>query len=110
MFSSGKKSRSPDSQIALEQKITNISSAAVFVGGSGFGPWQNMELSAFLRQFVGRNCPVIPVLLATCEQSPILPTFLSGMHAVDFRKEATDPLNQLMWGITGKRPKLDSRF
>jgi len=97
-------------QVALEKQIANIRSAAVFVGGSGFGPWQNMELSAFLRQFVGRNCPVIPVLLSTCEKSPNLPVFLGGLNAVDFRKEVTDPLDRLIWGITGERPNLDARI
>jgi hypothetical protein len=25
-------------------------------------PWQNMELDALLREFIGRRCPVIPVI------------------------------------------------
>jgi len=41
-----------------------IKSAAVFVGRSGTGPWQQRELEAFLSEFVSRGCPVIPVLLA----------------------------------------------
>ncbi|MBV9230647.1 MAG: toll/interleukin-1 receptor domain-containing protein, partial [Chloroflexi bacterium] len=75
---------------------------AVFVGKNGRGPWQDMELAAFLRQFVKRQCPVIPVLLAEGEQTPELPVFLEGMTWVDFRRHDPDPMERLIWGITGK--------
>jgi TIR domain len=91
-------------QRALESQIQHINSAAVFVGESGFGPWQNMELDAFLREFLTRRCPVIPVILSTCANLPQLPTFLRGFTWVDFRRSAPEPLGQLIWGITGKRP------
>jgi TIR domain len=48
-------------QTSLGQQIESIKSAAVFVGGSGLGPWQNLEIQALLNQFVKRGCPVIPV-------------------------------------------------
>jgi len=88
-------------QPALEQQIQSIRSAAVFVGENGIGPWQDMEQAAFLREFVRRPCPVIPVILRGCEKTPLLPIFLSGMTWVDFRKRRPDPLKQLVWGITG---------
>jgi hypothetical protein len=91
-------------QDALEAQIGEINSAAVFVGGSGFGPWQNMELAALLREFVFRRCPVIPVILSTCENLPQLPTFLRGLTWVDFRRREPEPMDQLVWGITGNRP------
>lgn len=91
-------------QRALEKQIRAIGSAAVFVGESGFGPWHNLELEGFLRQFVKRSCPVIPVILSTCPKRPELPVFLEGMTWVDFRKQDPDPLKQLIWGITGKQP------
>src|SRR3712207_3852401 len=47
-------------QEALETQIERINSAAVFVGKNGIGPWQQGELRAFLNEFVGRGCPVIP--------------------------------------------------
>jgi hypothetical protein len=86
-------------------QIQQIKSAAVFVGESGFGPWQNMELAAFLREFVARRCPVIPVILSACENLPLLHTFLRGLTWVDFRKPDPEPMRQLIWGITGKRPR-----
>jgi hypothetical protein len=91
-------------QRALEDRIEQIKSAAVFVGKSGFGPWQNMELDAFLREFAARQCPVIPVILSSCENEPLLPKFLRGHTWVDFRNPSSDPLGRLIWGIGGKQP------
>ncbi|TMC22919.1 MAG: toll/interleukin-1 receptor domain-containing protein [Chloroflexi bacterium] len=89
-------------QRALERQISEIKSAAVFVGASGFGPWHNMEMEAFLREFNKRQCPVIPVLLSTAPDEPQLPIFLSGMGWIDFRKSDPDPLQQLIRGITAE--------
>ncbi len=90
-------------QRLLEKQIEQIKSAAVFIGQSGIGPWQQLELEAFLREFVGRGCPVIPVLLPDAPKKPGLPVFLRGMTWVDFRKRDPDPMEQLIWGITGER-------
>src|SRR6266566_5726524 len=73
-------------QRALEEQIEQIKSAAVFVGKNGQGPWQDMELEAFIREFISRRCPVIPVVLADAPNKPALPVFLRGMTWVDFRK------------------------
>jgi hypothetical protein len=91
-------------QKALEQQIATIKAAAIFVGDSGIGPWEDMEVDAFIREFVTRRCPVIPVILPGCKEIPELPIFLRGMTWVDFRKLDPDPLGQLFFGITGKRP------
>ncbi len=92
------------SQQTVQREIARIPSAAVFVGKSGIGPWQNMETDAFLAEFVWRGCPVIPVLLRYAPTRPPLPPFLRNMTWVDFRSQDPDPLNQLIWGITGKKP------
>ena len=91
-------------QHALEARIPYIPAAAVYVGSSNLGPWQAMELGAFMRQFVDRGCPVIPVLLRGARETPKLPTFLMGMRWVDFRKNPRRALLELVWGITSKRP------
>jgi hypothetical protein len=93
-------------QKALEEQIENIKAAAVFIGPDGVGPWQEREQDTFLRQFVKRGCPVIPVILQDCKKTPKLPAFLEGMTWVDFRKKDPDPLDQLIWGITGERDHL----
>ncbi len=90
-------------QRLLEENIEKIEAVAVFVGPSGIGPWQQLELDAYLRQFVNRNCPVIPVILKQTPKLPELPLFLNGMTWVDFRQNELDPLERLIWGITGKR-------
>jgi len=91
-------------QPLLEMQIKKIKSAAVFVGKGGIGPWQQMEIDAYLREFVLRKCPVIPVLLPNAPEKPELPIFLKGMTWIDFHKQNTDsdPLQRLIWGITGQ--------
>jgi hypothetical protein len=91
-------------QRELEKQIQNIKSAAVFVGGSGIGPWQQMEIEAYLRRFVRNRCPVIPVLLSNAPEQPELPLFLEGMTWVDFRRLSPKPMERLIWGITGIKP------
>jgi hypothetical protein len=90
-------------QKALEEQITKGKSVAVFVGKHGTGPWQDQEIEAFLRQGVRRSCPIIPVILSNCIETPEMPIFLGNLHLVDFRKRRPDPLQQLIWGITGER-------
>ena len=90
-------------QELLEAQIESISSAAVFIGREGLGPWQQREMRSFLNEFVERGCPVIPVLLADAPQEPKLPIFLKGHTWVDFRKTDPEPLDRLIWGITGQR-------
>lgn len=94
-------------QRVLQDQIAKVKTAAVFVGPSGMGPWQNMEIEGFLDQFVQRESPVIPVVLPECEKTPTLLPFLKGFNWIDFRKETPNPLNQLIWGITGERPELN---
>jgi len=90
-------------QHLLEQQIAQIKAAAVFVGEDGVGPWERIELEAFLQQFVDRKCPVIPVILSDTSKEPELPVFLKGTTWVDFRVQDPDPMEQLIWGITGER-------
>ncbi|MGH7492676.1 MAG: toll/interleukin-1 receptor domain-containing protein [bacterium] len=91
----------------LEDHIAKVKAAAVFIGSDGLGPWQQQEIDALLREFVRRQCAVIPVLLENAPAEPTLPLFLNNMTWVDFRKTDPDPMQQLLWGITGKhRTKL----
>jgi len=90
-------------QRVLEEQISRIRAAAVFVGPSGIGPWQRHELDGFLRELNTRGCPVIPVVLPSAGAVPDLPLFLRGITWVDFRGAAPDPMARLIWGITGVR-------
>lgn len=90
-------------QPTVEDVIAGIPSAAVIVGPTGVGPWQNQELAAFLRQFVRRRCAVVPVLLPGA--NPLdLPIFLDGLTWVDLAAVEPDPIDQLVWGISGRQP------
>jgi hypothetical protein len=84
----------------LKEQIKKIKTVAVFVGSDGVGPWQQPELEAILQEFVKQGCPVIPVLLSTAAQMPELPISLRGTSWVDFRKLESDPMGQLIRGIT----------
>lgn len=93
-------------QEELERQIERIKSAAVFVGPSGIGPWQNREMRAFLNEFVERGCTVIPVLLpGVPTPTPTLPVFLKGLTWVDLRAQDTAGIDRLIWGITGRKPR-----
>jgi len=91
---------------ALGEQIDGIRSVAVFVGGSGIGPWQQQEIASFLGAFIRRRLPVIPVLLPNAPKEPKLPVFLENFTWVDFRKQRPDPMERLIWGITGTKPIL----
>ncbi|MDX2242053.1 MAG: GUN4 domain-containing protein [Leptolyngbyaceae cyanobacterium bins.302] len=91
-------------QLELERQIRIIPAAAVFVGKAGIGPWQQEEIYSLLQQFVQRRCLVIPVLLPNAPRKPDLPIFLANRMWVDFRVEQPDPIYQLVWGITKRKP------
>ena len=92
-------------QPLLEEQIEHIRAAAVFIGSAGIASWQENEMRGFIEEFRKRQAPVIPVLLPDSPPNPHLPLFLRQMTWVDFRSQDPDPLNLLIWGITGKRPK-----
>jgi len=91
---------------ALGEQIDEIRSVAVFVGGSGIGPWQEQEIASSLGAFVRRKKTVIPVFLPNAPKEPKLPVFLENFTWVDFRKQRPDPMERLIWGITGTKPTL----
>ena len=90
-------------QESIEKQMGAIRSVAVFVGGSGVGPWQNQEVRSTLRGFARRQVPIIPVILNSVGTVPNLPVFLQKMTWVDFRDLDSAPLQRLVWGITGER-------
>jgi WD40 repeat protein/GTPase SAR1 family protein len=93
-----------DWQRVLAQGIRSIRSAAVFIGPKGTGPWQDLEVEQLLNRFVKSRRALIPVILGGRRGTPRLPAFLDLRHAVDMRVAHPDPLDQLVWGITGERP------
>ncbi len=96
-------------QDELQEVILNIKSAAVFVGSTGIGPWEDIEIKALLPEFAKRKIRMGLVLLPKCSDEPDVPTFMNIFHRVDFRQLDPDPFDQLVWGITGNRPERDQK-
>ncbi len=92
-------------QVALEQWIVVVRSAAVFIGTGGLGSWQRQELNALMDEGVSRRVPIIPVVLPNVVGEPEIPIFLKQKTWIDFRRPHPDPFMQLLWGITNQRPR-----
>ncbi|MGO9515667.1 MAG: TIR domain-containing protein [Candidatus Korobacteraceae bacterium] len=90
-------------QDVLEQQLKSIKSVAVFIGPSGSGPWQDLEIQRILQHFAKHRQPIIPVILEGRKGRPQFPGFLSLWHVVDMRQDEPDPIEQLIWGITGEK-------
>ncbi len=86
----------------VNRQVAHIPAAAVIIGKAGVDSQQELQISAFLKQFIKRNSPVIPVLLEGASDVSDLPPLLEGMQPVDFRTD-DDPVSRLIWGITGQR-------
>jgi hypothetical protein len=98
-------------QPAIEKALVESETCAVFVGPSGFGPWQNEEMRAAIDQRVrdsGKRFRVIPVLLPGAERAErsSLPTFLAATTWVEFRDslDDQDAFHRLVCGIRGREP------
>jgi len=68
----------------IEKALAESETCAVFVGPSGFGPWQSEEMRAAIDQRVrdsGRRFRVIPVLLPGAKRAGAeQPAHISGCH------------------------------
>jgi hypothetical protein len=93
-------------QDVIQAAISKVKSAAVFLGPHGVGKWQAVDLRSFISQCVRRDIPVIPVLLPGVDTVPNSLLFLSEFGWVKFteRLDEKDAIDQLEWGITGKKP------
>lgn len=91
-------------QSELETQIANIRCVAIIIGPKGTGPWQELEIRAFLIQSVRRGCRIIPVFLRGATLTQHLPVFLDGFTMVDLRDDSSQPFDTLLWGITGRSP------
>lgn len=97
-------------QSQLEAILSEIQSVAIFIGASGVGPWASIEMSEFMVEFATRKIPIGLVRLPGCPNdlqrlNPPVPRFLKHFHWIDFRESDPDPIDQLVWGITGQRPQ-----
>jgi hypothetical protein len=92
-------------QDVIQQAITEVKCAAIFVGTAGLGKWQALEIRSFISQCVTNDIPVIPVLLPGVQKLPDHLLFLQELNWVAFKTlDDGGAFNNLIWGITGKRP------
>lgn len=97
-------------QEVIQQAVPNVSSAAIFIGVAGLGNWQAMELRILISQCVEADIPVIPVLLPGVDTIPEPLIFLKQLNWVRFNTEMdNNALDNLEWGITGRKPDPTSR-
>jgi GTPase SAR1 family protein len=87
-------------QPELEEIIARVPAAAVIIGAQR-GPWQTREIYAFIQQSVSRGCAIVPVLLPDANTAD-LPVFLQGLTWVNLAVPEPDPIDQLVWGVTGE--------
>jgi hypothetical protein len=92
-------------QDVIQAAIPRAKCAAVFLGPDGIGKWQVVEVRAFISQCVERGLPVIPVLLPGVDDLPQELLFLRELNWVKVKRlDEKGALDQLEWGITGKKP------
>lgn len=82
----------------IDGVLSRIPTALVFIGNGGPGDWQSREIEALLSNTSGTT---IPVLLTGVPISD-MPTLLRQHHAVRVNP-LEDAVQQLYWGITGRR-------
>ncbi|WP_171977809.1 toll/interleukin-1 receptor domain-containing protein [Brasilonema sennae] len=94
-------------QDVIQQAISNVKSAAIFIGSQGLGKWQVMELRILISQCVDADIPVIPVLLPGVEGIPGDLLFLQQFNCLSFASGIDDVgvLDKLVSGITQEQPK-----
>ena len=94
-------------QDQLEEIISQIKAVAIFIGSSEVGPWANIEMKEFLVEFAKRKIPMALVILPDYphQEPQDVPRFLKSFHKIDFRLSSPDPMGQLIWSITGKKPE-----
>ncbi len=93
-------------QQEMAKGIERSRSAAVLIGPAGPGPWHEAEME-LINDWSARNKSrkVIPVILDGTADEPELPGFLRVWSTVDMRTTDPDPIEQLVWGITGRHPR-----
>jgi GTPase SAR1 family protein len=85
----------------LDEIIKRVPAAAAFIGAK-LGDWQKQEIYAFIQQSVSRGCVIVPVLLPDGKPEA-LSVFLQGVTWVNLAVPEPDPIDQLVWGVTGQQ-------
>ena len=89
----------------ISDQMQQIKAAVICFGTKNDNPrWKDLQMDTLLKQFIERGCTIILMLLKHAPpEKPELPPFFNTRW-VDFRNWNPNPIEQLIWGITGKRP------
>lgn len=94
-------------QDVIQAAIPNVKTAAVFIGQTGLGKFQHLEIRTLITRCIGSDTRVIPVLLPGAAIPKNL-LFLKELHWVQFEnKDDKVALDNIQFGITGLRPTRD---
>lgn len=93
-------------QHEIRAAIRGTGRALICVGAHGVGPWQTLEIHAMLDLSLAGEVRLIPVLLPGVTALPDELLFLRPLNFVRFEHSVfeTEPVRQLIWGITGDQP------
>jgi hypothetical protein len=83
--------------------IKQSRTAAICIGISGVGPWQELETSDLLCEHVERRMPLGLVLLPSCPVSFQAPPFMRVFHWIDLRPPNPESIERLISFIKGRR-------
>lgn len=99
-------------QDIIQSAIREVKSIAIFIGETGLGRWQMVELRSSISRCVDLDIPVIPVLLPGVHTIPNNLIFLKDLNWVTFANgiDDTEQLDRLEWGITGRKPSVSNNL
>ncbi len=84
----------------LERGLASCDSAALFVAGSGLGPWEVLEYYVLLSDAVEQRKRIIPIILPGAPAKPALPKFTQVFRRVDMRAGVTrEKIQEIVAGI-----------
>lgn len=89
----------------IADQMQQIKAAVICYGNKNDNSrWQDLQMESLMKQFIKRGCAIIPVLLIHAPlKKPELPDYFNTRW-VDFHDWKLNPIDQLIWGITGERP------
>ena len=97
----------------IEKLISHAFCAPIFVGSSGLGPYQKKEVEKLIG--IGRNNPnfrlglvILPSCLDDPREDPGISEDIKKLQWINFHQERPDPIEQLIWVITGQKPNQSS--
>ncbi|MFN6566298.1 TIR domain-containing protein [Dendronalium sp. ChiSLP03b] len=87
------------------RELADISTIAICFGEKTADPTEEKEFRYLIAESLRQGHTIIPVILSNFHEGTELPHSLRSLKSVDFRNAESDPLNLLIWAITGVRPK-----